>query len=110
MVQWLGTAFPEDLSSVLGKPMRFLSTACNLNFRRSDALFCPLWALTHMCHMQTHTHIYIHRNKIRTGWGDGSAVKSACCSYTGPGFSSQHPYGGSQPSITPVPEDPDALF
>lgn len=38
-------------------------------------------------------------------WGDGSAVKSTCYSSRGPGFGSQNPHKGSQPSITPVPED-----
>lgn len=33
------------------------------------------------------------------GWKDGSAVQS---SSRGPAFSSQHPYGSSQPSIAPV--------
>lgn len=35
------------------------------------------------------------------GCRDGSAVKSTCCSSTGPSFVSQHPHEGSQPSITP---------
>lgn len=38
-------------------------------------------------------------------WGDGSAVKSTCYSSRGPGFGSQNPHKGSQPSITAVPED-----
>jgi hypothetical protein len=33
------------------------------------------------------------------GWRDGSAVKSTDCSSRGPEFNSQHPHGGSQPSI-----------
>jgi hypothetical protein len=33
------------------------------------------------------------------GWRDGSAVKSANCSSGGPEFKSQHPHGGSQPSV-----------
>jgi hypothetical protein len=33
------------------------------------------------------------------GWRDGSAVKSADCSTTGPEFNSQQPHGGSQPSV-----------
>jgi hypothetical protein len=33
------------------------------------------------------------------GWRDGSAVKSTDCSSRGPGFNSQQPYGGSQPSV-----------
>ena len=36
---------------------------------------------------------------------DGSVVKSAYCSCRGPRLSSQHPHGGSQPSISTVPED-----
>ena len=36
-------------------------------------------------------------------WEDGSVVKNIGCSSRGPGFSSQHPHGGSQLSITPVP-------
>ena len=33
-------------------------------------------------------------------------MKSTGCSYRGPGFGSQHPLGGSQPSITPVSGNP----
>jgi hypothetical protein len=35
-------------------------------------------------------------------WRDGSARKSVCCSSRRPRFNSQHPHGGSQPSVTPV--------
>jgi hypothetical protein len=38
------------------------------------------------------------------GWRDGSAVKSTDCSSRGPEFKSQQPHGGSQPSVTSVPE------
>lgn len=38
------------------------------------------------------------------GWKAGSAVKSTNFSSRGEGFDSQHPYGGSQISLTPVPE------
>lgn len=40
------------------------------------------------------------------GWGDGSAAKRADCSCGGPGFSPQHPQGGSWPSLTLAPGDP----
>jgi hypothetical protein len=33
------------------------------------------------------------------GWRDGLAVKSTDCSSRGPEFSSQQPYGSSQPSV-----------
>ena len=39
---------------------------------------------------------------VREGWRDGSAIKSS----KGPEFKSQHPHGGSQPSVTKS----DALF
>jgi hypothetical protein len=41
-------------------------------------------------------------NGSRTGWGDGSGVKSTYCLYTGPNFCSQDP---SQPALkqTPAP-------
>lgn len=43
-------------------------------------------------------------HKILTGgWKDGLALESTGCSFGGPGFNSQHPQGGSQPFITPVP-------
>jgi hypothetical protein len=32
-------------------------------------------------------------------WRVDSVVKTMCCSYKGPEFSSQHPHGGSQQSI-----------
>ena len=33
-------------------------------------------------------------------------IKSTSCSCRQPGFNSQHPYGGLQPSLTPVLADP----
>jgi hypothetical protein len=33
------------------------------------------------------------------GWRAGLAVKSTGCSSRGPEFNSQHPHGGSQPSV-----------
>ena len=44
---------------------------------------------------------------IHRGWRGGSAVKSTGCSSRGAGFNSQHPHGGSEPSVTPVPGDLD---
>lgn len=35
-----------------------------------------------------------------------SAFNDADCSSSGPGFSSQHPHSGLQPSITSIPGDP----
>jgi hypothetical protein len=37
----------------------------------------------------------------KEGWRDGSAVKSTGCSFQRPRFSSQHPRGSSQLSVTP---------
>lgn len=37
------------------------------------------------------------------GKRDDPVVKTAGYSSRGPGYDSKHPYGGSQPSITPVP-------
>lgn len=36
------------------------------------------------------------------GKKDGPAGVSTCCSYREPIFSSHHPHGNSQPSITPM--------
>ena len=49
--------------------------------------------------------------KQKVGWSDGSQAKSTC-SYTGPGFSSQYPYGDSKASVTPVSGDlmPSSAF
>ena len=33
------------------------------------------------------------------GWQDGSAGKSTDCSFVGPEFKSQQPYGGSKPPV-----------
>jgi hypothetical protein len=41
-----------------------------------------------------------------SGWDDGSEVKGTGHSSGGPWFHSQHPHGGSQPSVTSVPGDP----
>jgi hypothetical protein len=46
------------------------------------------------------------KNQFTRGCRDGSVVKSANCSSDGPEFKSQHPHGGSQPSVTKS----DALF
>jgi hypothetical protein len=42
---------------------------------------------------------YSFNKKKMWDWGDGSVVKSADCSSTGPEFNFQQPYGGSQPSV-----------
>ena len=42
---------------------------------------------------------------ILGGWKSGSAVKNTCYFCREPGFSSQHIYGGAQPSLTLVPGD-----
>jgi hypothetical protein len=47
----------------------------------------------------------VYLRSIREDWRDGSVVKSTGCSSRGPGFNSHLPHGGSQLSITPVPED-----
>ena len=41
-----------------------------------------------------------------SGWRDDLVVKSTECSSRGPRFVSQHPQGGSQLSVTPVPSGP----
>lgn len=43
---------------------------------------------------------------VRGSWDADSPVKNTSCSYTRPEFSSQHLYGGSQLSVTPVPKGP----
>jgi hypothetical protein len=37
--------------------------------------------------------------RVVWGWRDDSAVKSTDCYSRGPEFNSQHPHGGSQPSV-----------
>ena len=39
------------------------------------------------------------------GWRDGSVVKTTGCSSRRPKFCAQHPHGGPQMLVTPVPED-----
>lgn len=34
------------------------------------------------------------------GWGNVSIVRNTCCPWSGLGYGSQHPYGGSQSSVT----------
>ena len=46
---------------------------------------------------------YFIKNFLKD-WRVGSAVKSTGCSCRGPRFDSQHPHGGSQSSVIPVPE------
>lgn len=38
--------------------------------------------------------------------GDGTEIKSTGCSCRSSGFDTQHPHGHSQPTVTPVPEEP----
>lgn len=45
------------------------------------------------------------QNTMKVGAGEMSAVRSTRCPSTGPLFSSQHPRGSSQPSVSPVPGD-----
>jgi hypothetical protein len=47
----------------------------------------------------------IERHEYIIAAKDGIAIKSTGCSSRGQGFQSQHPYGGSQLSVTPVPGD-----
>jgi hypothetical protein len=42
---------------------------------------------------------------IQCDWRDGPVVKNTRCSPKGTAFKSQHPPGGSQTSVSPVPED-----
>jgi len=54
-----------------------------------------------------HRHTYTHKKiKIKKYLEGASAVKGTGCSSRGPEFKSQHPYGGSQPSLMRS----DALF
>jgi hypothetical protein len=41
----------------------------------------------------------VSKKKKKSGWRDGSVVKSTDCSSEGPEFKSQQPHGGSQPPI-----------
>lgn len=38
-------------------------------------------------------------------WRDGSVIRNTDCSFQGPKFNCQHPYGGSQLSINLLPRD-----
>lgn len=51
--------------------------------------------------------LYTHdeRESRLMDWRDSSVVKSSSCSSRRAGLSSQHPHGGSQVSIAPVPGD-----
>jgi len=73
-------------------------------------LCCALWGigcLTLHLHVQTNTWSTEQNVKITdSGCRDGSAVKSTDCSSRGSEFNSQHPHGGSQPSVARS----DALF
>ena len=77
---------------------RWLTAACNSS---SQGFKAPgPWGHLYSC---PHTHIkYIHPYICIWGGIGGSAVKSSCCSCRGPGFGSQQPHGGSQPSLAPV--------
>lgn len=75
---------------------------------------CPVSALSVLWSNELHDHPLISHFekcvlcpkktffKSDMSWTDGSVVKDTCCSYIEPGFSSQHPCGDSQLSITPI--------
>ena len=44
----------------------------------------------------------INNKKYNWGWRDGSVGKSTDCSSIGHEFKSQHPHGGSQPSVKDI--------
>jgi hypothetical protein len=50
--------------------------------------------------------VFSIKQKNDRGWRDGLVVKSTDCSSRGPEFNSQHPHGGSPPSVV----GSDALF
>ena len=61
------------------------------------------------CHQHQHHHHHHHHNhhhhqhhRQHQDWRDSSAVKNTCCPCKRLSFSSQHPHGDSQPSITLV--------
>lgn len=68
------------------------------------------WEIKEICfksYLATLTIVGIHFLKLKERpWGDGSALRSICCSYRGPGFSSQGPNGSSQTFATLVPRGP----
>jgi hypothetical protein len=53
-------------------------------------------------HSCLHTYTYVHilnKERVLSGWQDGSAAKSPDWSSEGPEFKSQQPHGGSQPPV-----------
>jgi hypothetical protein len=66
----------------------------------------PTWATHRRPSLKKQTNKQ-NKTKTKTGaWRHGAGVMIASCSFKGPGFGSQYPRGGSQPSVTLVPEDP----
>ena len=65
----------------------------------------------HIVHIQgKHSHAYNLKLNYFMGAGEVAlVVKNTGCSSRGPEFDSQHPYGGSQSSLTPGPGDPTLL-
>ena len=59
----------------------------------------------HIVHIQgKHSHAYNLKMNYFMGAGEVAlVVKNTGCSSRGPEFDSQHPYGGSQSSLTPGP-------
>lgn len=48
--------------------------------------------------------------RLQWGWRDKVAVRSPGCSSRGPRLKFQNPYGGSEPSVTPIPGNLMPLF
>lgn len=62
------TPLAEDLTLGPSTQVDWLTAACNYSFRRSDALFSPLWAPALMCtHVGISTHVHpIKNSKIKS--------------------------------------------
>jgi hypothetical protein len=69
-----------------------------------EKIFVKIWLVKKQS-SKTYTGILSSNKKANKGWRDGSVVKSTPYSSRGLGFNSQHPHGGSQLSVTPVPGD-----
>lgn len=78
-------------------------TWASVNCRVPDATFAYLLSAPKVETRETS----ISRSSLAI-WQHGGqpAVKDAGCSSSGPGFSSQHPHSGLQPSVTSIPGDP----
>ena len=109
-LQTLLALAPSDLAFRQGAPTALASNSSTVT-PNPQPLFLPSCGFLQFSPTANQVSVNFHKQNIsegrrkRSGWRDGSALKSTDCSSRGPEFNSQHPHGSSHLSVTPLPGD-----